>query len=276
MLDDDWLEEAAKALAVPFLHKRQREVVDDVMDAVRKAREVAPGTAASLDADRRLALHQRTWEAGAVLREAKAMGVLVRQQDVPKKDGVDAVRQMLFLRCCPEDLRLRVVSEYLDRHGDWPPGERGLPPDDWASSYLQSALSRRHASDATGEQLSPSCLTLWQQVLHRIPKERRPDWLPDPALEPLQAYYLSHGNLNVMATSRKRNDPGRKLQYDLRNSRRARLGDVTDANGVLLRRMLSPTDVATWQAIIPADVLWGTVRKVQGSTSQHSHEGQLD
>ena len=85
MLDDDWLEEAANAFAVPFRHRRQNQVVDGVMDAVRKAREVAPGTAASVDADRRLALHKRTWDSSAALREAKAMGVMVSQKDIQKR-----------------------------------------------------------------------------------------------------------------------------------------------------------------------------------------------
>ena len=100
--------------------RNQQQVVEDVLEAVRQARQRAPGTATAADADRREALHRRTWTSTAVLHEANAAGMRAASKDVNQRHGVDALREELLVRSCPEDLRLRVVGERLQRRGGWP------------------------------------------------------------------------------------------------------------------------------------------------------------
>ena len=117
-----------------------------------------------MDAERRAALCKRTWDAPAAKREAKAAGLRAVQRNINQRHGVDALREGLIVRSCPEDLRLRVVGECLQRHGSWPAEAADLGEDDrFARLYLQSALARRHASAPTGEQLSPGDVAQWQQ-----------------------------------------------------------------------------------------------------------------
>ena len=128
---------------------------------------------------------------------------------------------------------------------------------------MQSALARRHASALTGEQLSPGDVAQWQQLLDRIPEAQRPEWQADPLRQQLQDHYEEHGHLNVRPSTRRRDDPDRLLLNGLKLLRRARLDDVRDENGFLLRRQLSPGDLASWETVIPANVLWGTVRQTE-------------
>ncbi|CAK0852500.1 unnamed protein product, partial [Prorocentrum cordatum] len=263
-LDDDWLGEAAQVFNVSTRKRKQQQVVEDVLEAVRQARQRAPGTANALDAERRAALCRRTRDAQATKREAWAAGMRAAQKDIPRSRGVDSLREDLLVRTCPEDLRLRVVGECIQRHGGWPSEAADLGEDDhFARLYLLSALSRRHASALTGEQLSPGDAAQWQQLLDRIPEAQRPEWQADPLRQQLQDHYEEHGHLNVRPPTRRQTDPERLLLNGLKLLRRARLGDVRDERGFLLRRQLSPGDLASWEAVIPAHVLWGTVRQTE-------------
>ncbi|CAK0803316.1 unnamed protein product [Prorocentrum cordatum] len=263
-LDDDWLGEAASAFNVPTRKRKQMQVVEDVLEAVRQTRQRAPGTATAMDADRREALRRRTWSSMAALHEAKVWGMRATQRDIQRPQGVDALRDELLVRSCPEDLRLRVVGECLQRRGGWPAEAADLGGDDlWARRYLHSAMARRYASASTGEQLLPGDVARWQQLLDRIPEAQRPTWQADPLRQQLQAHYEEHGHLNVRPSTRRADDPDRLLLEGLKVLRRARLEDVRGERGHLLRRQLSPGDMAAWETAVPANVLWGTVRQAE-------------
>ena len=264
-LDDNWLEEAAEALCVPMqLHngcRRQAIVVESVVSAAASLRQQKTTSASSQDAERRLRVLRGMRGNSQALKLAKSLGMKGQTLGIRGQAAYEDLRQRILTRSCPEDLRLKVVSEFIDAQGRLP--RVGVQDGQHARAYLDSALDRRYVSSNSGEQLSLIAAAEWQELFNRLPEADQPQWQEDPVMLLARDYYDEHGDLAVKPGSKDSDDPEVRLKEGLKVLRKSRFQDARDADGRLLRRQLSSPDIAAWEAQFPKNILWGTLRQTE-------------
>ena len=117
-LDDRWLREAAAAFNVETKrdHKllRQETVVAAVIAAVRQSRAELKQPASARDEKRRMNLREAWRTAGAIQAAAKRHGCHRANAKLQQ------LQEALFVRTCPESLRLEVVEEFVEAQGRLP------------------------------------------------------------------------------------------------------------------------------------------------------------
>ena len=280
-LDDYWLLEAADTYDISHRTnsgvRLQRDVLEDVMKAVRRARvqeSVSVGTAALQDARRRAELRERLRTASDVWKRAKELAV-------PITNGSwRCYKQQLLMCDCREELRIAVVAEFVAKEKRLP--DECVEAEALVAAYAKSALARRYVSDEAhgvrGEQLSSEWVAQWQAVLDELPQEGQPGWQEDPVLVAAKEFFEAHGDLNVPRMSKRRdrsdaqrlNDSNGKLRADLMVLRKAYHQDQWKARKeqgsatYLLRRQLSAEQIATWEDALPKDQLWQPARVKDG------------
>lgn len=132
-------------------------------------------------------------------------------------------------------------------------------------NYLDSALSRRHISHATGAQLSASDLAEWEGLLEDVPLSSRPNWKEDPVFLDAQTYFAEHGSFEALRAKKKKDGSvaaeQARLLRDLRIVRKALLRDQRDQKGHLLRRRLSSETQHKWEDAFAGAWSWGKDRQ---------------
>ena len=182
----------------------QRDVLEDVMKAVRHARveeSASAGTAALQDVRRRAELMARLRTASDVSKRAKELAV-----PMPKGSWM-CFKQQLLMCDCREELRLAVVAEFVAKEKRLP--DECVEAEAFVAAYVKSALARRYASDEAhgvgGEQLSSEWVAQWEAVFDKLPQECRPVWQEDPLLVAEWKYFFEPpGDLNVPIMSKRR------------------------------------------------------------------------
>ena len=107
----------------------------------------------------------------------------------PTKLKLQQLQSTLFVRTCPESLRLDVVEEFVETQGRLPrPDAEG---EEFPSAYVESALGRRHVSTASGEQLTGQQFGRWCAFFSRMPGVQ-PVWGEDLAKHVLSEFYHTH------------------------------------------------------------------------------------
>ena len=272
LLDDQWLLEAADAFGVPHKHKvvtetkagtakakdtcqkkakttrrrLQSDVLADVLDAIRRAREQITDTASGQkDLYRRLELseHLKGLQSHTTAKEFDIETKIFTSQEL---------RELVLVRSCPETLRITVVTEFVQRHGRTP--EHTVEAEAFAYKYLQSALARRHVANDTGEQLNTADVSSWDNICASLPLETRPSWKEDWVLDLAEQYLKTWGDLDP--------DPKKEavLAQGLKHVRGALYKDQKSKHGFMIRQQLTTQDIAKWEAAIPKDILWSAVR----------------
>ena len=259
VLDDSWLQEACRAFNVPTARGggrkfKQSEAVDSVLEAVRAERALRNGPAALRDAQRRSFHLERLRDRVAVQQEAKKAGIKA-------KGSIGILRDTILHRSCPEQLRGAVVAEIIAARQRLPVVD--VECEAPAYAYVEGALARRHLSTSVGEQLTAEQIRQWEAVFAVLPPETRPAWREDPVLLRAREYFEVHGNLEIPKTKRGRDPEQTQLANDLRHARAAKLRDVRDRKGVLLRRQLSDNDIARWEQALGSDWRWSEPRQRQ-------------
>ena len=266
-LDDRWLDEACAAFGVSKYGAgygaeasrakntvKQENVVDAVVRAVSVAKQALLGDAAATDAERRAARLSRWRTQHDVTSAAKELGV----HGGFAKGEWAAFKRRVLVAACPEDLRLAVVKELVERECRLP--DPATEAESFAHAYLHSALSRRHVGDSSGEPLTSEQVGQWDAVLGLLPAATRPEWQEDPVLVLALAFYREHGSIDVPKPSPDAEPDDAKLAEGLRVLRRARNGDCRDRAHRLLRRQLTSQDILRWEAELPREALWGQRR----------------
>ena len=216
-LDDRWLKEAAAAFNVDTKRNRQsksardmpqEQVAEAVLTAVRQSRAALRQPASARDEARRMRMRDGWRTAGDIQAAAGRCGSYRR--------GVThfQLQNSVFVRTCPEQLRLEVVEEFVDAQGRLPhPNTAG---EEFAAAYVESALARRHVSCATGEQLTGLQVGRWCAFFNRIPEDVRPVWVEDLAKQVLTEFYQIHGHLEVAGPVKDRSTEETELVKALR------------------------------------------------------------
>ncbi|MCH2137404.1 MAG: hypothetical protein MK101_12660, partial [Phycisphaerales bacterium] len=277
-LDDNWVEEAAAAFHVPTKYskhtpgqglktkgnRRHEEVVDDIVRAVQRARRQLIGSAAERDAKRR---HQRleAMRTNQAVRSVAAECGIRGSGDGGFGSNLNdtnldfaKLRALILVRTCPEELRLSVVEEFVAKEGRLPSGD--VPAEEEAHAYVESAVTRRHRSNDTGEQLCMQQVHDWEKLLAQVPEEQRPAWQEDPVFVLALQHHAVHGNLELERCRREDASDEARLADGLQQLRKARYRDVQDKKLFLLRRRLTAQDVLKWEQAFPACTLWDQVR----------------
>jgi len=266
-LDDKWLEEAAAAFHVATRLKKmaasssdtrtrsarkQSDVVEDVLSAVRRARESLHGAAADRDAKRRHQLLEAMHDPVGLSAAVKSCHA--RRE---KNEAVSIVKDRVLLRSCPEDLRLAMVTEFVEQHGRLP--SEDVEAERAARQYVDSALGRRWLTTATGEHLSARQVSAWDKLFEQVPEGDRPPWEEDPVFLLGQAFYNTYGHIRVPKAKSYDTSAEAQLSRGLALLRKALHADQYDKNGQLLRRQLAAQDAAKWEAACPG--VWEVVRE---------------
>ena len=258
-VDDKWLEEAAAAFHVSTRYKKmaantsdtqtrsarkQSDVVEDVLIAVRRARQALRGAAADRDTRRQHLLME-------AMRDSTGLGAAVKSCHArrEKDELASVVKERVLLRSCPEDLRLAVVAEFVGQHGRLPSGD--VEAEAFAWHYVDSALGRRHATTGSGEQLTARKVHEWDKILASLGEDSRPDWREDPVFVMAQSFYVTYGHMRVPRAKKGDNSEEAQLSRELDILRKALYSDHRDGRGQLLRRQLTAQDVSKWDASCP-------------------------
>ena len=269
-VNDHWLLEACDAFHVPTKYskhvlgvggktvgnRKQGELVEDVLSAVRKARRSFRGNAADRDAKRRCNRLEAMRRNSAALVAARECGM-----SAPKVvTSVDfrAFKEQVLLRTCPEELRLGVVEEFVVRAGRLP--DSSVEAEEIAASYVTSALGRRYVSIESGEQLSRAHANMWEALFTKIPEDTRPAWQEDYVLDKAMEFYNMYRHLEVPKNKDAPID-SRTLAYDLQIVRKALHRDQRSKTGHLLRRQLGSAEIVKWEQAFAGIWRWGETRK---------------
>ena len=94
------------------------------------------------------------------------------------KTDLKAVKNKVLVVSCPEQLRLEVVEEIVEREGRLP--SAGVDAEFFAHAYVESALERRHISAESGEQLTGAQVIRWEAIFERVSSVTRIVWPEDP------------------------------------------------------------------------------------------------
>ena len=192
-----------------------------------------------------------------VNRARKQLPLLQKITELSFEERRDAV----LSRECPEELRLEVVKEFVEREERLPRSGKGAVLEDVAAGYVKSALERSHKSEASGPQLHPDEVKAWDVIFQGYDVE----WLADQTFTDAKDFKSHNFHLRPQKHSwirRKRGslseeEERTKLEDSLAQKlvtvRRAKVGDVWDyfnqANKerFLLRRQLSSEAIAQWE-----------------------------
>ncbi len=265
--DVNWLKEAAAAFDVVIkkgnsvAYRTKNDIVSDIVAAVRLAKALRPGTRAWRDEERRAA------RKGQMKTRCDAVRARNRLPLVPATPGqtFEQIREAVLLHECPEELRLAVAEEFVQREGRLPRLLRGSFYEDVAARYVNSALERRHRSEASGPQLREDEVAAWDRIF----QGRGVEWLADTTFADAKLFNRRYSHLRpqkrdwvrrkrgALSEEGERDKAEDRLARELDVVRRAKVGDVWEyirrphekrhEERSLLRRQLSPTAVAQWQ-----------------------------
>ena len=277
---ESWLIEAAAAFSVSLkvpkvcgwrarMWKTKAGVIEEVLHAVRLHKQASDqGGAAARD-------HQRRIVRAAALRTPNDVAHARRQLPLipPSAETCfEQVKESILLYECPEALRIDVVDEFIKEASMLPTGNADDEAERRASTYVQSALARRHMSTATGLQLTTEQVNQWEGVLRGHAAHGTQLWQGDPILNRAVAFYREHGRLAAQKYNQRCQDLADVereedvLARSLDQVRRAKAEDVYDCvrgHGrarnklpVLIRRKLTMAEVDLWETTFGAAWQW--------------------
>ena len=177
----------------------------------------------------------------------------------------EEIKDSVLIYECPEDLRREVVSEFLRMENRVPLSSGPAVFEDVAAQYVASALGRRYRSTTSGPQLRAEEVVAWDSLLSEYDCE----WKPDSTLSEARIFRRTYGHLRPQKRGWIRRKPGElsedeerdkaedRLARELDIVRRAKVDDVWEYirtphkkrsdERALLRRKLSPAEIAKWE-----------------------------
>ena len=270
-LDDFWAKEAAEVYYVDLTPRQQgrhvflrsQDLVEKILECVAQDRLSASAGIAGKDVRRRRVLLDAMHKgcvAENIKRMAAELGVPISGSS---RASLKEAEENILIRSCPETERIAVVKEFWESRGCLPDQQCASEKTVW--DYLDSALSRRHVSQASGSQLCSSDFAAWEALFEALPAEIRPSWKEDPVYFAAQAYFAEHGSFESLR-SRKKKDGSItaeqvQLLRDLRIVRKAIHADQRDKHGHLLRRRLSFEIKRKWEDAFEGAWSWGEDRQ---------------
>ena len=189
----NWLKEAAAAFDIPIkkgnsdAYRTKKDIVADVLAAVRLAKVLQPGTAAWRDEERRA---ERKREMKSRSDAVRARNRLPLVPAAPNQT-FEQIREAVLLHECHEELRLAVAEEFVRREKRLPRTHGCAVYEDVAARYVSSAPERRHRSEASGPQLRDDEVAAWDRVF----QGRDAEWLADPTFVEAKLFNRRYSHL---------------------------------------------------------------------------------